>query len=119
MGVSWELYAGKGKDSQFEHFYLSVLQVEMCGNKEAFLVRLTPDDEGDFYGWHYSDHPDNGSFAGQVSMIYRRAFLVEMCFPYGLEAEVKRGRGNLVRLRVEEIRPAKKGEGIRLEAPAK
>jgi len=109
---AWELFCEKDEDGRLEHFYAATRAVEMCGAKldNIVLARLVPDVEGTLWGWRYSHHPANRSFRGQVSMIYGHEKLVEMCFPYGTKAETRMGHGEIVRLRAEILRPAKKDE---------
>jgi hypothetical protein len=111
---SWVLFCERTKDGKLEHFYPAVRVVEMCGGKleDIVRVRLEPAEDGDLWGWRYSHHPVNTTYRGQVSMIYSREMLVEMCFPYGTAAEKKRGRGEIVRLKAEILGPAKKNEAI-------
>ncbi len=57
-------------------------------------VTLTEDSQGDYWGWLASD-------AAEPSMVWPSKVQFTMCFPYGPEAEVKRGKGKILRLRVE------------------
>jgi hypothetical protein len=107
----WDLYAGQYAD-HLEHFYPSTLQVRSCGDEPVVLVRLTLAEDGPYWGWYFSYHPSNRSSKGIVSFIYRRDFLVDMCFPYGAAAEARRGTGSIVRLSAEILRPAVHPEGI-------
>lgn len=113
MTSSWQLFAHQRPDGLFEHFHPSTIQVRLCGNQEnVFLVRLELDDEnGEYWGWYHSE--TSRVFADRVSMVYRNRLAVEVCFPYGTQAETKRGRGRVVRLRVTPVRPAVHPEGIR------
>jgi hypothetical protein len=109
---SWQLLALE-RNGRFDHFYGSALQVRMCGSAPMALVRLTIDKDGPYWGWYHSFHPANGSYLGQISMIYSHRVGVEICFAYGPDAETARGRGEIVRLRVERIREAVDGEHIK------
>jgi hypothetical protein len=97
--TTWDLFAMVRGD-HFEHFYPSKMQCGMCGNDPIVEVRLTLDDAGPYWGWRDSYHPVNRG-GGRVSMVYRHPMLVEICFPYGTAVEIKRGRGDVVRLRVD------------------
>lgn len=101
----WQLYAQDRRD-HFEHFYPSATQVRMCGTQPVFVVRVTKDDEGDYYAWYNSFHPANRSRKGNLSFVYRSPMLVEVCFTHGTAHEIRRGHGNVIRLRVEPICPA-------------
>lgn len=54
--------------------------------------------ETDYWGWHIhgQEHP---------VFIYPVELLLGICFPYGVEAEVSRGRGRVVRLRITPAAP--------------
>jgi hypothetical protein len=110
--ASWGLFAMKRGD-HFEHFYPSTTALRMCGSDPMFLVCLMPDDAGAYWGWYHSFHPSNRSDKGRISMVYRHRAAVEMCFAYGHEEERKRGRGEIIRLHVEPVRPAMPPEAIR------
>ena len=57
------------------------------------------------YGWEYTDRP------GKIAMIYPRVtgercdlwMFLDMCFAYGMDAEVAAGKGRMVALVVEEV----------------
>lgn len=62
----------------------------------AVAVEETPDgEEPTHWGWVRTG--DDAPI-----MIYPRKSLLEMCFPYGTDAEVEAGRGRVVRLTVTE-----------------
>jgi hypothetical protein len=107
----WQLFAMERKEG-FAHFYPSTMQLKMCGNDPMAFVQLTVDPEGSHWGWYHSHHPHNRGSRGQVSMIYPSLVQVRICFTYGPEAETARGRGDIVRLRVEKLRAAVHPEGI-------
>lgn len=112
----WSMFAlcrlKQHPEAPFEHFYGSTMQCQMSGNDPIALLRLTQDPGGPYYGWYQSHHPENRGRGGEVSMIYRRLMMVEMCFTYGSKAEVQRGRGEIIRLRAEYIRLAKHPENV-------
>lgn len=58
-------------------------------------VIVKEDKNGEYYGWI-----DKGE--KEPEMIWRGKGLFSMCFPYGPEEEVKRGRGEIVRLSIVE-----------------
>lgn len=53
----------------------------------------------DYWGWRITgeEHP---------VFVYPHPVLLEICFPYGIPAEVEKGRGRVVRLRVTPAAPA-------------
>lgn len=99
---TWAMYAARKNDGTLVNFFPHPNIVAMCTGKgdEVVPVVLTEDPDGVFAGW--VDAED-----GEVSMIERH-IIFEIQFPYGSEAEVKRGRGEVVRLRAEEaeVRPS-------------
>lgn len=108
----WQLYA-LDRPEGLQHFYPSTLQCRMCGDDPIVLVRLRLDDDGPLWAWYRSFHPGNGSAGGGVGFVYQHRIAVEVCFTYGAEAEFRRGRGRMVRLSVEKLRPAVHPEGLR------
>ncbi len=111
----WQLYALQ-RDGGFAHFYPSTTQVQMCGDAPPWLVQLAIDHDGPFWAWYHSHHPHNGVSRGYVSMVYPHRTVVEICFPYGPQAETLRGRGEIVRLHVTPVRPAVHPEGLSYDA---
>lgn len=53
-------------------------------------------DEPDYWGWFDAEKK-------KFTNIYPKHFLLNMCFPYGMEAEEERGRGKAYRLNVKTI----------------
>lgn len=65
-------------------------------NPRAAALIVTTDAEGDYLGWI-----ETGK--SEPEMIQHRE-IFNIQFPYGYRAEVEAGRGEAVRLRVEEVR---------------
>lgn len=60
-------------------------------------TEASPDQEADvYYGWLNFK-------TGQVSMVFHHPSALEVCFPYGTQAEIKAGRGHIVRLLLEDL----------------
>lgn len=55
----WEMFAQQ-YDGHLEHFFLNVLVYTVCGDAPIVRVRVSLDDDGAYWGWLASDHPDNG-----------------------------------------------------------
>jgi hypothetical protein len=66
------------------------------GSEQVARVKVREAEDGTYYGWQ-----DTG-YTGLPEMIWPRRILFEMCFPYGPDAEVKRGRGRIVRMTAEQ-----------------
>lgn len=60
-------------------------------------VLVTKDPDGTHYGWIDAGSPERGPV-----MIQPHLALFKMQFPYGPEAEEERGKGRVVRLRIED-----------------
>lgn len=61
-----------------------------------YRVKLTPDSDGAYWTWHDFKR-DTFLYTNQNKLG------VDICFPYGPEAEEKRGRGKRIRVRVVEL----------------
>mgnify|MGYP003394149107 CR=1 FL=1 len=70
--------------------------------KTAVEVTVTEDPDGPYWGW--LDDPDGGHWKPNdyPEFIWHEKMAFDMCFAYGPEAEVKAGKGRIVRLRIEE-----------------
>lgn len=100
---SQEMFAARHPDRGWQHFFLSRNAYTLTGDHPSTVrrVRVIVDPEGPFWGWRYALSHD--SFSGQISMIFSRRLLVEVCFPYGTKAAEEKGEGRVVRLRVEDL----------------
>lgn len=110
---TWEMFAHANDDGTFTHFHESTGAVNMCGSGQVVLTRLRLDPEGTRWGWYHSFHPYNRGARGRVSMIGLHEMAVRICFPYGPEVETAAGKGQIVRLSAQLVRPALGREGIR------
>jgi hypothetical protein len=71
--------------------------VEMCkapGVGEVVTLTLTEDPDGDYWGWLKTGE-------SEPSMVHCRESLFNMCFPYGPQASVEAGHGEILRFRVD------------------
>lgn len=100
--LTWRMWAGvdsnhhfaEGEDPSevvFKDFGQNIRTPQMYGCKEIVEVDLAETQDGPYWGWLDSDRD-------YPAMIYRRLVLFRVCFPYGPEAEQKRGKGRIVRL---------------------
>lgn len=99
VGASFELFAQK-LPGRYAGFYSSAKHFITSGPEPVLRMRVTviatsEATEADYWGWWKAE----GDY---VTYVYPREFLVEMCFAYGSKAETERGRGWMVRVRVEE-----------------
>ena len=95
----WRFYA-HNINGTVEHVYPTTTQVWVCGSSRPIItVTARPAEEGEpetHWGWIDTDE-------AQPSMIYPTKRQLEMCFVYGMEAEIKRGRGRPIRLIIWEV----------------
>lgn len=98
----------------FEHFGIREISAFLYGKKkeEILKVELTISDDqslpplpqndpavmtSDYWGWWDNEQK-------HFSMIYQKRFLLNMCFPYGIESSEEKGKGKAYRLEVKEIK---------------
>ncbi len=86
------------------YFHLSPNQwwVEIHGVNKPIVPlrvreRIDGDPESNYWGWLDTKKPDT------YTMIWPSKMQLDMCFPYGPDAETALGRGRCVNLMVEEI----------------
>jgi hypothetical protein len=83
----------------FHHARPGKWWVELHGLDSPIVrVRAVETPEGEYYGWIGAKSPDE-----PPCMIWPHRGLFSMCFPYGPDAEVKAGRGEIVRMEITEI----------------
>lgn len=90
-------FAAKYKSGVYSNFYGSLIQMRLCGSGPFFEVDIIADEDGDYYTWH-STEKDRFHFTNSHEIG------VEICFTYGSAVETKRGRGKIIRCRIEWIR---------------
>ena len=103
---SWGWYAARFPDDSpgggagsYHSIYPTRGLVKMCGytDDDCHPIRLTEDPAGEYYAWVDARRdPDD------ISMVHTPKFLFEMCFPYGLQAELDAEAGTVVRLTITE-----------------
>lgn len=83
------------RDGRFYNVFPTVLQVKMCGydEDEIWVVTFEEDTAGDYWSFQYTDKDD-------FHLIFPHQILFNMCFAYGVAAEVKAGKGRIVHLKV-------------------
>lgn len=80
----------------FKNFYGHPGSLRMCGAPPYFLVRVSLNEEGLYWGWWT---PDKG-----IRFIYPSKTLLDICFPYSLKVEEERDVGRVVRVDVCAVR---------------
>lgn len=98
--TSWTMYAAwdERNGGYYKHVGSDPRYTTMHGTpaEDVKTVDVAIDSDGDYYGWQNLD-----KLTEPPVMIYRHPILFNICFPNGVEAEVKAGRGRAVRLRIE------------------
>ena len=89
---------GDGTRTQpyLDHFFPTRYQVQMCSDSPQDIVRVlvTPDPAGSYWAWYDYDEG--------IAFVYFSRVLLETIFPYGSKVEEDRGRGKVIRVRVDE-----------------
>jgi hypothetical protein len=92
----WDMFAQDYGNERWMHFG-SKRYADMHGGSEPTVpVRLTEDPDGAYHGWIETgeDTP---------SMIWPSRAQLTMCFAYGVQVEIDKGRGVPIRLRCESL----------------
>ncbi len=92
----WDMFAQDYGNDRWMHFG-SKRYADMHGGSEPTVaVRLTEDPGGEYHGWLETgeDTP---------SMIWPSRAQLTMCFAYGMQVEIDKGRGVPIRLRCESL----------------
>lgn len=83
----------------FVHVQKHTNSVKLYGEGEIFEVTVRPIVEGEqsnYWGWC-------DAVTGEYSMVYPSEPEARCCYPYGPEAEERRGRGKFLNLVVEKV----------------
>jgi hypothetical protein len=86
-------------EDYFTHIYGDLMGTRMCGDHPIFEITLEVDGNqekniGDIEYWGWI----NGN--GSLTMVFAAYFLFNMCFPYGVEASEKDGKGIAVKFKI-------------------
>jgi hypothetical protein len=104
--MQWDAFANRSPNGEFLHIGEAWwVKLHACG--EVHPVTVIEDPEGGYWGWRKKDEPDSK----MPSMIWPDRRLLSMCFAYGVDADIERGFGSIVRMRIEPRtrRPAAAG----------
>lgn len=95
--VTWNLYANDyGPDARVRYLHVGTrryVELHQTGDRISPVI-VTEDEAGIYYGW-----VETGSNC--PTMIWPSRGQLDMCFPKGADPEVERGKGRVVRLRIE------------------
>ena len=84
----------------FNYFYLNTVCVEMCGPGDIIKVQVTEEpmtqNQDTYWGWWQFE---DDAFV----FVHPHQTLLNMCFPYGPEAEEKKGVGIRLPVKVEVL----------------
>lgn len=105
-----KLFAQKYSNGEFHNIYDNALNYRgglVCNRDEDIYVielKESNKDDYDYVGWRKNEKD-------RTTMIFKTLLLLSVCFPYGLEAAVKAGQGEIVYLKlVSEKFVSKAGE---------
>lgn len=85
------------RDGMFYHIFETLVQIKMCGYSygEIHVIKFEESPDGEYWAWRATGETD-------FHMIYPHEILFNICFAYGVQAEVDAGKGRVVRLKVKE-----------------
>lgn len=84
----------------YKNCFSSEKTVRMCSKEKVHKVNVreaSPEEETPYVGW-LKLKPE-----GDIDFIFPNLTLLEVCFPYGTKAEAERGRGKVIRVKIEEL----------------
>jgi len=93
---SWHMWALTDGEGFSNPGHWRFVQAHAQPGDDLVQVRVSEDAEGPYYGWLAAGHDI-------PSMIYGHPGAFRMCFPYGPDAEERRGKGRAVRLVIEAM----------------
>lgn len=95
------LYGHIGREGHYFHLHSNPRTTKLYSDAAVYHVTLhrvkAGEPQGQYWGWW--DYDTEFRKAG-LSMVYPHRVLFDMCFPYGPEAVVKAGQGEIVNLRL-------------------
>ena len=100
----WRMYAHRMTSSDKGTYYLNFGDkrwVELFHFEEPIVpVLLTEDENGHYYGWMETGED-------KPCMIWPSRIQRDTCFAYGMQAAIDHGKGQPIKLKVEEIKEEK------------
>lgn len=96
--MTWQMFAGRDERNGGFRNIGHRRYVEMYGH-DPVAVTVTEDPDGPYFGWLRAATSWSEAVT-EPSMIQQHEGIFGMQFPYGYEAEVKAGRGRVVKLSI-------------------
>lgn len=90
------LCVARKTEDGFKNFFPHPVQLRLSGDPPYYLVRVSLNEEGPYWGWWT---PNKG-----INHIYISKIGLAICFPYGLKVAEERDDGRVVRVAVSEVR---------------
>ena len=90
-------YGAKNKrDGMFYNIFPAIKLVEMCGysSDEIWEIEFEEVDDGEY--WSFQDTGETN-----FHLIYPHKALFDICFAYGVQAEIDKGKGRIARLKIK------------------
>ncbi len=81
----------------YKNIFPSEKAVLMCSSSKIYKIDVREAKDGEetpYVGWLDSE--------GNIDFIFPHLTLLEVCFPYGSKAEELRGRGKIIRVKIDE-----------------
>lgn len=82
----------------YKNCFSSEKAVRMCSSEKIHKVNVReafPEEDTPYVGWLKPE--------GDIDFIFPNLTLLEVCFPYGTKAEAEKGRGKVIRVKIEEL----------------
>jgi hypothetical protein len=102
----WRAFASRGHQGRLINIYTWRQALQMSGvpDDEIVVVELVEDPDGVYAGWLRTDEEAaRGKLQRHEITLVQSRQIFDVQFPYGAEAEVKAGKGQIVYLRVEQL----------------
>jgi hypothetical protein len=102
----WRAFASRGHQGRLIniHTWRQALQMSGVPDDEIVVVELVEDQDGVYAGWLRTDKEvARGKLQRHEITLVQSRQIFDVQFPYGAEAEVKVGNGEIVYLRAEQL----------------
>lgn len=89
----------------YTNVFPSTLHLKVCGSPPYYKVRVSLDEDGDYWSWYTGDATDP-HFRDDEYVFHFTAkdkVSVNVCFSNGCKIAEELGRGRLVRVKIEEL----------------
>ncbi len=88
------------RDGHYYNIFSSSFATKMCGYDESEIDAILFEEDEDGQYWSFQDTGEE-----DYHLIFPHEVLFNICFAYGVKAEVDSGRGRIVHLSIVNITP--------------